>query len=130
MIDQAPSDPTPEAAPGAKAPAKRDPVAAKILDLVTAAGMADSIRPVDVAHAIAADRRKPTDRPDAWRRYLQAVNEQARALARKGEILILRKGRIADPAKPIKGVIKLALPGGTWKEPKPGDEDEDGGGED
>lgn len=97
---------------------KRDPVAAKILEMVTAAGVGEAIRPVDVAHAIAAERRKPSDPPDLWHRYLQAVNEQARALARRGEIEILRKGRVADPAKPIKGVIKLTLPGGSWKPPK------------
>lgn len=97
---------------------KRDPVAAKILEMVTAAGVGQAIRPVDVAHAIAAERRKPSDPPDLWHRYLQAVNEQARALARRGEIEILRKGRVADPAKPIKGVIKLTLPGGTWKPAK------------
>lgn len=104
--------------------APRDPVAAKILDLVTAAGMQGQVRPQDVAHALAAERRKPSDPPDLWHRYLQAVNEQARALARKGEIEILRKGRVADPAKPIKGVIKLTLPGGTWKPPKETAEDE------
>lgn len=116
-----------ETPPAAKpaAPPPRDPVALKILELVAAAGLNNAVRPVDVAHAIAAERRKPSDPPDLWHRYLQAVNEQARALARKGEIEILRKGRPVDPAKPIKGVIKLTLPGGTWKAPKAGaDEDE------
>lgn len=108
-----------------KPPARPDPVAAKILELVTAAGLGEAIRPVDVAHAIAEERRKPSDPPNLWHRYLQAVNEQARALARRGEIEILRKGRVADPAKPIKGVIKLTLPGGTWKAPKPEAEDDD-----
>jgi len=104
----------------------RDPVAAKILELVAAAGLGQAIRPTDVAHAIAAERRKPSDPPDLWHRYLQAVNEQARALARRGEIEILRKGRVADPTKPIKGVIRLTLPGGTWKAPKPAEEGGDG----
>ena len=104
---------------------KRDPVALKILELVTAAGLNNAVRPLDVAHAIAADRRKPSDPPNAWHRYLQAVNEQARALARRGEIEILRKGRPVDAAKPIKGVIKLTLPGGTWKPPKPEAEDDE-----
>ncbi len=47
---------------------------------------------------------------DLWRRYLQAVREQAMHLAREGRLVILRKGKPADPSHRIKGVIRLALP--------------------
>ena len=67
--------------------------------------------PEEVARAFADGRAKPSDPPDLWRRYLQAVREQAMHLVREGRIVILRKGKPADPSHRIKGVIRLALPG-------------------
>jgi len=84
-----------------------DPVAEAILALLAERG---SCQPVEVAQRLAAERRRPTDPPDLWRRYLQAVNEQARHLARQGQIAITRRGQPQDPTKPIKGVIRLARP--------------------
>ncbi len=88
-----------------------DPVAAAILELVAERGPEGSCGPSDVARLLAERRRKPGDPPELWRRYLQAVNEQARYLARQGRIDILRRGQRQDPHAPIKGVVRLRLPG-------------------
>jgi len=86
-----------------------DPVARLILDLLAAAPD-DSLTPAQVAKAFAEPRRRRSDPPDLWRRYLSAVRQQALYLARSGRIVILRRGQPQDPNAPIKGVIRLALP--------------------
>ena len=91
-----------EAGP-AQNPKRDDYIVTHILDAV--AGGAD-VSPRDVAMRIAAERAKPTDRPDLWRKYLQAVNQQARFLARQGRIQIIRKGEIVDPDE-VRGLVKL-----------------------
>lgn len=88
-----------------------DPVAETILDLLAARGPDKSISPNEAAQAIAVARARPADPPDLWRRYLKAVRQQALHLARQQRIVILRKGKPVDPHKPVKGVIRLALPG-------------------
>ena len=85
-------------------------MAQAILDLLAALEPGKSISPENVARAFAAERAKPSDPPDLWRRYLNAVRQQALHLARQGRIAILRKGKPVDPAKPVKGVVRLALP--------------------
>jgi hypothetical protein len=85
-------------------------VAETILALLDEAGAGKSISPEQAARAFAAGRARPSDPPDLWRRYLAAVRQQALHLARRGRIRILRKGRAVDPHKPVKGVIRLALP--------------------
>ena len=87
-----------------------DPVALAILALLAAPGAKSSIGPEAVARAYAAARAKPSDPPEIWRRYLLAVRQQALHLARAGRLVILRKGKAVDPTKPVKGVIRLALP--------------------
>lgn len=104
---------------------KLDPVAQAILAALAGKDPAATVTPQAVAESLAEARRKPSDPPDLWRRYLQAVNEQARFLARRGDIVILRRTRIQDPAKPIKGVIRLALPGGPWQPALEKDEPEE-----
>ncbi len=91
---------------------KLDPVAAAILEVVAGLGEGKSACPTDVARLLAERRRRAGDPPELWRRYLQAVNQQARFLARQGRIDILRRGERQDPHAPIKGVIRLSLPGG------------------
>jgi hypothetical protein len=88
--------------------ASLDPVAQAILDLL--AGPDRSVSPEQVARALAARRARPSDPPDLWRRHLNAVRQQALGLARRGRLRILRKGKPVDPNKPVKGVIRLALP--------------------
>lgn len=92
------------------APPRDDPVAQAILDLLNALPPGRSIAPTQAARAVAAARARPKDPPDAWRRYLPAVRQQALHLARHGRIAILRKGRPVDPHAPFKGVVRLARP--------------------
>jgi len=100
----------PEEQPGAEASGKPDAVALKILEMLEAGGPGHSVSPDDVARAFAETRRKKSDPPDVWRRYLNAVRQQAVHLAREGRIVILRRGEPQDPQAPIKGLIRLALP--------------------
>lgn len=73
--------------------------------------------PNDAARAAAARKAKPTDPPDLWRQYSKQARAEAIGLAREGKLLVLRKGKPVDPTKPIKGVIRVALPdaGGTGR---------------
>jgi hypothetical protein len=91
-----------------------DPIAQAILALLAQRGAGKSISPSEAARAVAETRARPHgqpgDPPDLWRRYLNAVKQQALHLARQGRIVILRKGKPVDPRAPIKGVIRLALP--------------------
>ena len=87
-----------------------DPVAETILRLLAERGPGKSISPNQAAQAIAAARARPADPPDLWRRYLNAVRQQALHLARQQRLVILRKGKPVDPHKPVKGVVRLALP--------------------
>ncbi len=91
---------------------KPDPGALKILELLEAGGPEHTVSPDDVARAFAEPRRKKSDPPDVWRRYMHAVRQQAIHLARAGRIVILRRGEPQDPHAPIKGLIRLALPKG------------------
>ncbi len=85
-----------------------DPVATAILEAIAAAE-GNSVAPREVAQALAAKHRKPSDRPDAWRRYLTAVRQQALHLARNGRIQLLRRGQPVEPHN-VKGVIRLGPP--------------------
>ena len=110
--------PDPEDAPRPADASKRtpratedsDPLAGEILRLVAERGPGKSICPSEVARSFAEERRKPSDPPDLWRKYLPAVRQQAKNLARQGRISILRKGKPVDPTVPVKGVVRLSLP--------------------
>jgi hypothetical protein len=86
-----------------------DPVATAILDQLAAAGPDKSLSPMDVAKVYAETRRKPSDAPELWRRYMTAVKQQALGLARAGRIEITRKGEPVDLSD-FKGVVRLRLP--------------------
>ncbi len=92
------------------APPEVDPAIETILSLIAALPPGKSIAPEAAARALAEAKAKPNSPPDAWRRYLKPVKQQALSLARQGRIVILRKGKPADPKAPIKGVIRLAAP--------------------
>ena len=98
--------------PDAQTPGE-DPVAQAILELLASRGAGKSISPEAAARAFAAARAKKDDPPDLWRRYMNAVRQQALHLARRGRIRILRKGKTVDPQAPVKGVIRLAAPAGN-----------------
>ncbi len=89
-------------------PPTDDPVARAILELLATVPRGRSISPVAAARAFASTRARPGDTPDAWRRYLPAVRQQALHLARAHRIAILRKGKPVDPHAPFKGVVRLA----------------------
>lgn len=91
--------------------AKDDPIAKLILDLLAQREASQPLDPNEVARSFAASRAKRNDPPDLWRKYLPAVRQQALHLARQGRLTILRKGKAVDPHAPIKGLIRLALPG-------------------
>lgn len=86
-----------------------DPIAEKILELLTAAEPNTSLTPEEMARAVAETRRKPSDPADLWRRYLPAVKQQALHLARNGQLIVLRKGKPVEP-KSAKGVIRYKRP--------------------
>ncbi len=100
----------PLAAPPGEPPAD-DPVARAILALLETVPPGRSISPVAAARAFALARARPGDPPDAWRRYLPAVRQQALHLARARRIAILRKGKPVDPHAPFKGVVRLGRVG-------------------
>ncbi len=88
-----------------------DPVARAILESIETLAPGRSIAPVEVARAVARARARPGDPPDAWRRYLPAVRQQALHLARQDRLTILRKGKPVDPHAPFKGVVRLGRAG-------------------
>ena len=94
---------------GPRETAGDDPVARAILDLIETLPPGRSISLVEAARAFALVRARPGDPPDAWRRYLPAVRQQALNLARRGRLTILRKGKPVDPHAPFKGVVRLGL---------------------
>ena len=85
-----------------------DPAAQAILELTD--GARHGVRPEQVARAMAERYRRPKDGPDLWRKYMHAVRQEALHLARRGDIVILRKGKPVDPHKPFKGLVKYARP--------------------
>ena len=93
----------------AKQTAALDPVAEKILEMLATAPPDKSLSPEDVARAVAESRRRPSDPPDLWRRYLPAVKQQALYLARAGKLIVMRKGKPVD-AQTAKGVIRYKRP--------------------
>src|SRR3546814_364571 len=108
MTDQ--DEPEQSTTPGEPGGGRPDAVAEAILALLREADPGASLSPDDVARAFAEARRRKSDPPDLWRRYLNAVRQQALHLARDGKIVILRRGEPQDPTVPIKGLIRLALP--------------------
>lgn len=84
-----------------------DGAARAILESLAARRPGASICPADAARHLSAGRGETG--ADAWRRHLAVVRRAAGHLARRGEIDILRKGRVIDPAE-MRGVIRLRLP--------------------
>jgi len=78
-----------------------------IVDLCVADESGRGIDPVAAAKAFAEDRGEME--PLAWRKWLQQVRGTAIGMARKGDLVILRKGEPADP-ETFRGVYRLGLP--------------------
>ena len=90
-------------------PTRADPVVETILAVLGELPPGGSASPMDVARAYAARRAKPSDPPDVWRRYMNAVKQQMVHLARAGQIEITRKGQPVDPNN-FKGIVRLRRP--------------------
>ncbi len=90
----------------AEEPKADDPVVVAIMEVLAEGG---SPTFQDVARRIAKERAKPKDGPNLWRRYMNAVKQQAVHLAKTGRIEIVRKGEVVDP-KDFKGIVRLRLP--------------------
>ncbi|MTJ83077.1 MAG: DUF3253 domain-containing protein [Telmatospirillum sp.] len=78
------------------------------LFLLTALADGTSKAPQELARAFYAQRAKAGDPPDAWRRYLTAMRQQAMSLARSGDLEFLRKGKPVAPDD-VKGVVRIRL---------------------
>ncbi|PWE17083.1 DUF3253 domain-containing protein [Marinicauda salina] len=77
-----------------------DPIQAAILRLVEQRGPEKSIDPAEAAREAF---------PEDWRDRVRAVRAAAIGLARRGEVVILRKGKPVDPDS-FKGVYRIAAP--------------------
>lgn len=102
---------------------EEDPVISYILKAVEGG---KPVHPRAIAIEIAMDRAKESDPKDAWRKYMLAVKQQAKHLARQGRISILRRGKPIDPNK-MKGLVKLSLPVEGFTFPSRDDEDSEDG---
>ena len=78
-------------------------LAATLLALCEAAGTGRSIDPAQIAQAY---ERALGEDGQAWRRHLGKVREAAVMLALAGRVVILRKGKPADP-QAFRGVYRL-----------------------
>lgn len=90
----------------AKKPPPR-PMERVIIDLCLADSHGRGVDPIMVAKVFADDRGQTE--PLAWRKWLQQVRSTAIGMARKGDLVILRKGLPADPDD-FRGVYRLGLP--------------------
>lgn len=84
-----------------------DPVAEFILAALADTG---SAAPVDIARALGEARKRPSEKPEAWRRFMNPVKQQMVHLARAGRIEITRKGVVVDP-EDFRGVVRMRLAG-------------------
>ena len=76
-----------------------DPVAEFIVEALAEAG---SLAPVDIARALGERRKRASDKPDAWRKYMNPVKQQMLHLARAGRIEIVRRaGRLPGRARTV-----------------------------
>lgn len=78
-----------------------DPVAEFIINYVQTTSRPAS--PEVIAKAFYEPRKREKDRPDAWKRYFQAVKQQSFFLHRQGLVIILRKGEPVSEIKQLKG---------------------------
>lgn len=96
---------------------KEDPIRQFILAMLRDGS---SRTPQELARAFQSERVKPSDGPNAWRRYLLAAKQQTLSLARAEKLIFVRKGEPLHPDD-VKGVyrVRLPLPGEAFPQPKP-----------
>ena len=78
-------------------------IEAALLRLVAERGLGKTLDPTEVARALGGDH------PDGWGPLMQPIRRVAVWLAEQGRIVILRKGKPADP-RDFKGVYRLTAP--------------------
>lgn len=78
-------------------------IATAILEMAAARGPASSFCPSEIARQLAGPA------PEQWSRLMPPVRRVAIDLASSGRLVILRKGKPADPHD-FKGVYRLAQP--------------------
>ncbi|MDA0656373.1 MAG: DUF3253 domain-containing protein [Proteobacteria bacterium] len=103
MVEETSKTPPQEVDPSAV-----DPIAQAILDCLQLQDPPADVKPVAVAKFIAEKRSKPGGSATLWRRYLAAVGQQAKFLARLGRIQIIHRGEPVDP-KAVKGLVRYRL---------------------
>jgi hypothetical protein len=74
-----------------------------LLRLIAERGPGKALDPSEVARALGGPH------PDGWGPLMQPVRRVAVALAEAGRVVILRKGKPADP-RDFKGVYRLSAP--------------------
>lgn len=67
----------------------------------------ESFTPTEAAQELRPPRPDEVKGAEKWRGFLRQVRAEAVGLARKGRVDILRRGEVADPTKPIKGLIQI-----------------------
>jgi Protein of unknown function (DUF3253) len=74
-----------------------------LLRLIAERGPGKTLDPTEVARALGGDH------PDGWGPLMQPIRRVAVALAERGHVVILRKGKPVDP-RDFKGVYRLTAP--------------------
>ncbi len=74
-----------------------------LLRLIAERGPGRNVDPAEVARALGGPH------PDGWGPLMQPIRRVAVALAEQGRVVILRKGKPADP-RDFKGVYRLTAP--------------------
>jgi hypothetical protein len=78
-------------------------IEAALLRLIAERGPGKTVDPAEAARAIGGGH------PDQWGPLMQPIRKVAVALAEQGRVVILRKGKPADP-RDFKGVYRLTAP--------------------
>ncbi len=87
---------------------KGDPITHLILSMAVEAG-ARGVSPQEIAKTYFAQRRRPKDPDDGWRRFMNPVKQQVVSLARNGRIEIVRGTVVQDPDD-FRGLVRIRLP--------------------
>ena len=80
-----------------------DVIEATLMRMIAERGAGRSLDPAEVARALGGPH------PDGWGPLMQPIRRVAVALAEAGRVVILRKGKPADP-RDFKGVYRLTAP--------------------
>ena len=87
-----------------------------ILEIGERRGPELDFTPEDVARAAFPVGPKEEKGKERWREQIRGVRSAAIGLARQGQIHVLRRGQVADPTAPIKGLIQLRWINPEYKE--------------